>query len=199
VEQRTLGGAAHELQHLCARNEYQLAVEDRAMTNRSHAGPTGLCHIGIHSKNPAALAEFYRDVLGMQVVGGSGADSPFGASTFLSSRPDEESHEIVIFADARLRHTAFRVATLGALRERYRDVVARGVAVKMALNHGVSLAFYFDDPEGNMIEIYWATGLAYGQPYGHPVDLALPEDALLRDVEQLAARHGIEWRQTLAR
>ena len=50
----------------------------------------------------------------------------------------------------------------------------------MALNHGVSLAFYFDDPEGNMIEIYWATGLAYGQPYGHPIDLALPEKALLR-------------------
>ena len=60
----------------------------------------GLCHIGIHSKDPAALAEFYRDVLGMQVVGGSGSDNPFGASTFLSSRPDQESHEIVIFADA---------------------------------------------------------------------------------------------------
>jgi hypothetical protein len=67
----------------------------------------------------------------------------------------------------------------------------------MALNHGVSLAFYFDDPEGNMIEIYWATGLAYGQPYGHPIDLALSEDALLRDLEQLAARHGIAWAPSL--
>jgi catechol-2,3-dioxygenase len=159
----------------------------------------GLCHIGIHSKDPVALAEFYRDVLGMQVVGGSGSDSPFGASTFLSSRPDEESHEIVIFADPRNRHTAFKVETLADLRSRYRDVVARGLPIKLALNHGVSLAFYFDDPDGNMIEIYWATGLAYGQPYGHPIDLSLPEDELLRDVEQLAARHGIEWRRTLAR
>ena len=140
------------------------------------------------------LAEFYRDVLGMQAVGSSGPDNPFvGASNFLSSRPDEESHEIVFFSDARLCHTAFRVATLAELRERYRSVVERGLQVKMALNHGVSLAFYFDDPEGNMIEIYWATDLPYGQPYGHPVDLTLPEAELLRDVEQLAARHGLEW------
>jgi catechol-2,3-dioxygenase len=149
----------------------------------------------MHAKDPAALAEFYREVLGMKAVGGSGPDNPFvGASNFLSSRPDEESHEIVFFADARLRHTAFRVATLAELRERYRSVAARGLPIKMALNHGVSLAFYFDDPEGNMIEIYWATDLHYGQPYGHPIDLTLPEDALLRDVEELAARQGIEWR-----
>jgi mannose-6-phosphate isomerase-like protein (cupin superfamily) len=42
--------------------------------------------------------KFYRDVLGMQVVGGSSADDPIGASAFLSSRPEEESHEIAFFA-----------------------------------------------------------------------------------------------------
>jgi catechol-2,3-dioxygenase len=148
----------------------------------------------MHTKDPAKLAEFYRDVLGMKAVGGSGPDDPFvGASNFLSSRPDEESHEIVFFADPRFCHTAFRVATLAELRERYRSVVERGLTIAMALNHGVSLAFYFNDPEGNMIEIYWATALPYGQPYGHPIDLTLSDDELLRDVEQLAARHGLEW------
>jgi catechol-2,3-dioxygenase len=163
-----------------------------------HAGPgmRGLCHIGIQSKNPAALAEFYRDVLGMKIVGGSAEGSPFGASTFLSSRPEEESHDIVIFANPAFRHAAFKVATLADLRDSYRDVVARGLPVKMALNHGVSLAFYFDDPEGNMIEVYWPTRLDFGQPYGHPIDLKLPEEALLRDVEELAAREGIQWTAT---
>ena len=85
----------------------------------------GLCHIGIHSKDPAALAEFYRDVMGMEIVGGSSADDPVGASTFLSSRPDQESHEIVIFANPALRHAAFKVASLADLRASYRDVVAR--------------------------------------------------------------------------
>jgi catechol-2,3-dioxygenase len=154
---------------------------------------SGLCHIGIHSKEPAALAEFYRDVLGMEIVGGSTESSPFGPSTFLSSRPEEESHEIVIFANPSLRHVAFKVATLADLRASHRDIVAHGLTVKMALNHGVSLAFYFDDPEGNMIEVYWPTRLDYGQPYGHPIDLTQSEDALLRDVAALASRQGIPW------
>jgi catechol-2,3-dioxygenase len=160
-----------------------------------HTSPrmSGLCHIGIQSKNPAQLAEFYRDVLGMKIVGGSPEGSPFGASTFLSSRPEEESHDIVIFANPAFRHAAFKVATLADLRDSYRDIVARGVTVKTALNHGVSLAFYFDDPDGNMIEVYWPTRLDFGQPYGHPIDLKLSEEALLRDVEKLAAREGIQW------
>ena len=147
---------------------------------------TGLCHVGVQSDDPAALASFYREVMGMQVVGSSDKDSPLGASTFLSSRPDEESHEIVFFANADLCHTAFKVASVTDLRERYRDVVGRGIPIKMAVNHGVSLAFYFDDPDGNMIEIYWPTNLAYGQPYAHPIDLTSDEATLLQDVANLA-------------
>ncbi len=154
---------------------------------------SGLCHIGIHSEDPTSLADFYRDVLGMKIVGGSDEDSPTGTSTFLSSRPNEESHEIVIFANRALCHTAFKVASLADLRDRYKDIVRRGLPIKTVLNHGVSLAFYFDDPEGNMIEIYWPTQLAYGQPYGHPIDLTSTEEALLADVAELAAKVDIPW------
>ena len=31
---------------------------------------TGIHHVGLRAKNPAASAEFYRDVLGMEIVGG---------------------------------------------------------------------------------------------------------------------------------
>jgi catechol 2,3-dioxygenase-like lactoylglutathione lyase family enzyme len=40
----------------------------------------GLGHVGVYAKNPASLAEFYRDVMGMQVVGGSAASHPIGAT-----------------------------------------------------------------------------------------------------------------------
>ena len=145
----------------------------------------GVSHVGIAAKDPAALAGFYRDVLGMVQTGGSAVGSAFGASAFLTSRPDEENHEIVFFADRRYAHTAFRVGSLAELRQRYREVVGRGIAVHRVLNHGCSLAFYFQDPEGNQVEVYWATDVHNHQPYGDPVDLAATEDELLREVERV--------------
>jgi catechol-2,3-dioxygenase len=60
-----------------------------------------------------------------------------------------------------------------------------GLPIRMALNHGVSLAFYFQDPEGHLVEVYWATGMTVDQPHGDPLDLTLPEEALRRDVERV--------------
>src|SRR5438309_12111454 len=68
---------------------------------------TGIHHVGLHATNPAASAEFYRDVLDMK-IGGSAPDHPLGASAFLSSRPDEESHEVALFANHALAHIAFK-------------------------------------------------------------------------------------------
>ncbi|MEE2777777.1 MAG: VOC family protein [Acidobacteriota bacterium] len=153
----------------------------------------GVSHVGLAADDPAVLAEFYRDVLGMEDVGSSTADSPFGASAFLSSRPADESHEIVFFGNAALAHTAIRTATLEDLRTFYRRVVDRGIEILSALNHGVSLAFYFRDPEGHMLEIYWATGLAFGQPYGHPIDLELPAADLYANIAALAERESLDW------
>jgi catechol-2,3-dioxygenase len=146
----------------------------------------GLRHIGMVAENPAALAQFYQDTLGLQRVGGSGEENPFGATAFLSSDPAEESHQLAIFTNPAFRHIAFRVGALADLRAAYLRIVDIGLPIKMALNHGVSLAFYFQDPEGNLVEVYWATGLACGQPYGDPLDLTLPEEALLQDIERVA-------------
>jgi catechol-2,3-dioxygenase len=59
----------------------------------------------------------------------------------------------------------------------------------MALNHGVSLSFYFDDPEGHLIEVYWSTGIDCLPRHGDSIDLTLPEEALRRDVLEAAARY----------
>src|SRR6516162_1399493 len=119
---------------------------------------TGIHHVGLRATNPAASAEFYRDVLGMEIVGGSAPDHPIGATAFLSSRPDEESHEIALFASPAFAHVAFKVSSLAELRSFYARVVDRNIPIKLLANHGVSFAFYFDDPDGNMIEVYWPTG-----------------------------------------
>jgi catechol-2,3-dioxygenase len=145
---------------------------------------TGVHHVGLHAKDPSASAEFYRDLLNMQIVGGSGPEDPLGATAFLSSRPDEESHEIVLFANSVLAHVAFKVSSLKELRSLHTRVVDRGIPIKFAFNHGVSFSFYFDDPDGHMIEVYWPTGAAqaYRQPYAEPLDLTQSDDLLLGKV-----------------
>jgi quercetin dioxygenase-like cupin family protein/catechol 2,3-dioxygenase-like lactoylglutathione lyase family enzyme len=147
-------------------------------------GNTGIHHVGLYAQNPAASAEFYRDVLGMQIVGGSAADNPIGATAFLSSRPDEESHEIALFSNPALAHMAFKVSSLAELRSCYTRVLERNIPVKFTANHRVSLAFYFDDPDGNMIEVYWPTGYLSRslQPYMEPLDLSQPDEVLLQGI-----------------
>jgi catechol-2,3-dioxygenase len=148
-------------------------------------------HVGLSARDPAALTAFYHDALGLQVVGGSTADaSAFGASAFLSSGSSEEHHDLALVANPAYQHTAFKVRSLAHLRAVYQRVLGRGVPVKMALKHGVSLSFYFDDPEGHLIEIYWPTGVACPPRHGDSIDLTLPEEALRRDVAELAARAG---------
>ena len=152
---------------------------------------TGMYHIGMAAKDPAALAEFYRDVLGMTITGGSTAASPLGASAFLSSRHNEEDHELVFFANPEFKHIAFRVASLADLRAFHRQTKERGVPIKFMLNHGCSLCFYFADPEGNLVEVYWATGLNNRQPYADPIDLEAPEEELRQAVARVAANAGL--------
>jgi catechol-2,3-dioxygenase len=148
---------------------------------------TGVHHVGLFARDPAASAEFYRDVLGMQIVGGSAADHPVGATAFLCSRPAEESHEIALFANPVFRHFAFKVSSLAELRRVHARVLERKLPVKFAFNHGVSLAFYFDDPDGNMVEVYWPTGERYSylQPWAMPLDLTQPDEVLLQEVRAI--------------
>jgi catechol-2,3-dioxygenase len=150
---------------------------------------TGVHHVGLFASDPAASAQFYRDVLGMQIVGGSQADHPLGATAFLCSRPAEESHEIALFANPAFAHFAFKVPSLAELRRIHTRVVERNLTVKFALNHGVSLAFYFDDPDGNTIEVYWPTGKpdSHRQPCATPLDLTQADEVLLQQVQPVGS------------
>jgi catechol-2,3-dioxygenase len=158
------------------------------MTQQETLQVIGVRHVGLSARDPAALAEFYRDVLGLQVVPMD--TSALDATAFLSSRPAEQSLDLALFANPAYQHTAFEVCSLADLRAFHQRVLGRGVPVKIALNHGVSLSFYFEDPEGHLIEVYWPTGVACRQPHGDPIDMTLSEEALRRDVAELAARMG---------
>jgi catechol-2,3-dioxygenase len=156
--------------------------KEASMRKQAGCQNTGIRHVGLRATNPAA-SEFYRDVLGMEIIGGSAVDHPLGATAFLSSRPDEESHEIALFANPALAHIAFKVCSLAEFRSFHARVVEKKISIKFAFNHRVSFAFYFDDPDGNMIEVYWPTGdLSQRQPHAEPLDLSQPDEVLLEKI-----------------
>ena len=158
------------------------------MTQRETTQVIGVRHVGLSARDPAALAEFYQDVLGLQVVPVDA--TALGAAAFLSSHPAESPVDLALFSNPANQHTAFEVRSLADLRAFHQRVLGQGVPVKMALNHGVSLSFYFDDPEGHLLEVYWPTGVACRPRHGDPIDLTRSEEALRRDVAELAARPG---------
>lgn len=156
------------------------------MTVTGKPAISGLYHVGLHAKDPVQMAAFYRDVIGMQIV--SNVDHPLARMIFLSGRPSEEAHEIVFTSNPELAHVAFKVETLADLQAFYRHIVEKGLPIELAFNHGASLAFYFRDLEGNLIEIYWPTNLASKQPDSYPIDLTLPETILREIIADHAAQ-----------
>lgn len=101
-----------------------------------------------------SMTEFYRDVVGLETLGGEDGHRTLGADgepiVVLSMAPDERPRT----ADAAgLYHAAVRVPDRNALGEALVRVRTRH-HLDGASDHGFSEALYLRDPEGNGLEIY---------------------------------------------
>ena len=78
-----------------------------------------------------------------------------------------------------LYHVAFEVPDKRSFAAAYRTLIAAGVSVA-TVDHYISWAMYFDDPDGNGLEIYWDTR---DEPGGHQLwrgeNAPLPEETIL--------------------
>jgi catechol 2,3-dioxygenase-like lactoylglutathione lyase family enzyme len=136
------------------------------------------------------LLDVYTTVLGMTITD----RSPDDRAVFLSARPAEEHHELTLVRSADQKTDAgqisFHVDTLQDLKVLHARVSAAGCQFDRIVNHGIAFGAYFHDPEGNRVEIYWATGIDYPQPFGQPIDLSAPDEELLRLLDELPPREG---------
>jgi len=120
---------------------------------------TRIGHVHLKVSDLDRAITFYCDVMGFEVQQRYGAQAAFlsaggyhhhiGLNTWesLGGHPAPHGH-------TGLYHTAFLYPDRAALGAALAQVLAAGVELDGAADHGVSEAIYFRDPDGNGIEIY---------------------------------------------
>ena len=138
-----------------------------------------LGHMALFAKDPAHLAEFYQSLFGMERVG----NGPNDSSVFIGTPSDEENHELAFIHNAKAAHLGLKVSSPSDLLAYYQEVKVRGLQIVAVWNHGLTLAMYILDPEGNLVEIYWPTRRQdYQPPHFGSLDLEGQTEESLRKI-----------------
>jgi catechol 2,3-dioxygenase len=128
----------------------------------SSTAPAGLRigHVHLKVSNLARATEFYRDVLGLTVMQHYGSQAVFlsaggyhhhiGLNTW-----ESRGGSMPAPGTTGLYHVAFLYPMKKDLAQAVKKVLAAGVDLDGAADHGVSLAIYLRDPDGNGVELYW--------------------------------------------
>jgi catechol-2,3-dioxygenase len=151
----------------------------------------GLGHVGIYVRDLERMVSFYRDTLGLQVT----KQNWRAGVVFLSSDPEHVDHEIALFRGREgtsespiVQQISLRVGTLDDLRAFHRKLVGDGLKIDGVVNHVSALGCYYFDPEGNRSEVFWLTGRACWVPIVHVIDIHQPDEAVMREIDQLWER-----------
>lgn len=127
--------------------------------------PIAIDHVNIFVRNADRSHRWYTEVLGLHtqdVFTHAGSDRK--RAVFLSCDPGH-AHDIALFdvgddapgqdkGQVGLNHVAWRMANLDDLKAMYGRLKAMDVPVRVA-DHSVSIGVYFDDPDGNGLEVYY--------------------------------------------
>jgi catechol 2,3-dioxygenase len=120
---------------------------------------TRIGHVHLKVSDIDRAIDFYRDVMGFDLVQRYGTQAAFlsaggyhhhiGLNTWQSRGGQPPAP-----GTTGLFHVAFLYPDRPALARALNQVLAAGVPIDGAADHGVSEAIYFRDPDGNGIEIY---------------------------------------------
>ena len=178
-----------------------------------------LSHVGLSCFDLARLEDFYTRVLGMTVTDRGAVLGGTDRLVFLTADPGEH-HQLVLASGrtegailegpvpggswgAAIFQLTFRLEDLATLRRVQQRLVAEGNTNFVPLNHGNSWSLYTRDPEGNGLELVVDSPWFVHQPSGEYLDLALPDEEILRQTEALCRATGdwkpyAEWRSEVA-
>ena len=116
--------------------------------------PAKLAHVVFRTNDLPALRDFYVTLL-------EGTIS-FENQYICFLTYDEEHHRVAMISDRKLperpaktnfEHVAFAYENLGALLDNHDRLLAYGIKPSWTVNHGPTTSFYYNDPDGNGIEL----------------------------------------------
>jgi catechol 2,3-dioxygenase len=170
------------------------APNPSAMPTFASRTPLHVGAVGLLVRNLDVLTAFYRDALGLSVLGRSENSATLGAGgvpfVHLEYRPNAKPDDQ---REAGLYHTAFLMPTRSDLARWLLHAARTKVALTGASDHAVSEAFYLDDPEGNGIEVYYDRPAESWQWTGNDLKITtdpLDIDDILREVPATASYSG---------
>jgi catechol 2,3-dioxygenase len=121
---------------------------------------TRIGHVHLKVADIERSLAFYCGVLGFQLMQRYGSQAAFfsaggyhhhfGINTWESRNGPPPPR-----GTTGLYHTAVLYPTRSALADALRRLIAAGVPLEGASDHGVSQALYLSDPDGNGVELYW--------------------------------------------
>ncbi len=130
------------------KNDYQIPPQTR------------IGHVHLKVSNLQRAIDFYCGLLGFEVTTLYGTQAAFisaggyhhhiGLNTWYS-----EGHPMASHTGVGLFHTAILYPSLKDLAQIYKRLLDNGYGITGSADHGVSLAIYLDDPDGNGVELYW--------------------------------------------
>ena len=145
-----------------------------------------LGHVGLYCTDVDKSLDFYTRILGLTVTDAH----PEGHIIFLSAQPESEHHELALCPGRDVprgakvvQQVSFIVKNLADLKQFHTLLKSEGVRIRSVVNHGISLAIYFYDPDENIVEVYAKTPYKVPQPYSEDVNLDLDDEELMRIAE----------------
>ena len=126
-------------------------------------------HFGVVTRRRQEMVDWYANVLGM--VSNFATSRPLGSefglavcADFVSN--DRANHRIGIFSladlkddpdkhgHAKLQHVAFEYATIDEFLSSYARIKGLGIEPVYTIDHGPTISFYYEDPDGNSVELF---------------------------------------------
>lgn len=122
--------------------------------------PAKLAHLVIQSHDPGGLAKWYADLLGAKIVFESPAitlvtyDEEHHRIGFATLPPAEGTMTHRVAGQPGISHFAFGYESIKALLECYEAATKRGQEPVVSIHHGMTMSFYWKDPDGNNVETF---------------------------------------------